>query len=144
MHAAYFTDIGHKAIGNGIECIHGNGHRTILGGCQRQQATEGKLKCQSGNECGNAHLGDDQALCCTDQHTEADFFQTEAFLQSFTVFTDFPGNREGEPLVILTYGRISYEVLRAAAQIFPKEIMFGKGAQNFCTNEEDPENFLTF
>jgi 1-deoxy-D-xylulose-5-phosphate synthase len=31
---------------------------------------------------------------------------------------DFPGNKEGEPLVILTYGRISYEVLRAAAQIF--------------------------
>jgi hypothetical protein len=22
--------------------------------------------------------------------------------------------------------------------------MSGKGAQNFCTNEEDPENFLTF
>ncbi len=31
---------------------------------------------------------------------------------------DFPGNKEGEPLVILTYGRIAYEVLRAAAQIF--------------------------
>ena len=31
---------------------------------------------------------------------------------------DFPGNEGGEPLVILTYGRIAYEALRAAAEIF--------------------------
>ena len=31
---------------------------------------------------------------------------------------DFPGNTAGKPLVILTYGRIAYEALRAAAEIF--------------------------
>ena len=31
---------------------------------------------------------------------------------------DFPGNEGGKPLVILTYGRIAYEALRAAAEIF--------------------------
>ena len=31
---------------------------------------------------------------------------------------DFPGNEGGEPLVILSYGRIAYEALRAAAEIF--------------------------
>ena len=31
---------------------------------------------------------------------------------------DFPGNAAGKPLVILTYGRIAYEALRAAADIF--------------------------
>ena len=31
---------------------------------------------------------------------------------------DFPGNTAGKPLTILTYGRIAYEALRAAAEIF--------------------------
>ena len=31
---------------------------------------------------------------------------------------DFPGNTAGKPLAILTYGRLAYEALRAAAEIF--------------------------
>ena len=70
MHTCDLANVGHEAIGDCVEGIHGNGHGTILGGCQRQQTTERELKCQSGNESGNTHLGNDQALYCADQHAK--------------------------------------------------------------------------